>query len=208
MKFVWDTSSLSHAFESFFHASASAYVNVAKKFKIVDWDLVKRSLRIRLESESNARRLLTLCDNVEGVCLVPREVFHEVKRDKWIWENGAKIVFTDQGKVEVEKWYSKWWSEIAGFSKNFKLKIHVKDVDLKLYQQLYMKARSLGFCVGTSPTCISETDFKAVVLAYQENATLVTADRKIAELCRKLGVNVIYTPKPEEYVKLPQIPTR
>ena len=38
---------------------------------------------------------------------------------------------------------------------------------------------------------------KAIALAYQEGATLVTADRKMKELAEIIGIPVIYTVEEE-----------
>jgi len=175
MKFVWDTSSLSHAFEDLTHAIGSA---VTYCFGKVRCD-VKRFLRRRFRSEYDAKELLLGCD--ENVCIIPEEISRELRRNPQMRDELEFLVYGDETEM-----IRRYGSRARDARRLFKPRLKVKPVKDEFFLDVLRVARKHGIR-------ISEQDMKAVALAYQEGATLITADRKMKELAEILGVPVIYT---------------
>ena len=175
MKLVWDTSSLSHAFEDLTHAIGSAVMYCSGRIKCD----VKKFLRRRFHSEHDAKELLLGCD--ENVCIIPEEINKELKRNPQMRDELEFLVYGDE--TEMVKRY-------GGRAKNagriFKPRLKVRKVKPQYFRDVASLARRYG-------VNISEQDMKAIALAYQEGATLVTADRKMKELAEVMGIPVIYT---------------
>ena len=74
--FIWDTSALSHAFESFSHGAISAYMSIKNPPKT--WQKLKRAFLRRIKSEELSKRLLLSCD--EKMCFISNGVHEEVRR--------------------------------------------------------------------------------------------------------------------------------
>jgi len=175
MKFVWDTSSLSHAFEDLTHAIGSAVMYCAGKMKCD----IKRFLRRRFRSEHDAKELLLDCD--ENVCFIPEEINRELMRNPQMRDELEFLVYGDE--TEMIRRYGR---RARNAGRIFKPRLKVRRVKPEYFRDVVSVARRYGIN-------ISEQDMKAIALAYQEGATLVTADRKMKELAEIIGIPVIYT---------------
>jgi len=175
MKLVWDTSSLSHAFEDLTHAIGSAVTYCAGKVRCD----VKRFLRRRFRSEHDARDLLLDCD--VNTCIIPTDISRELMRNPQMRDELEFLVYGDE--TEMIRRYGR---RARNAGRLFKPRLKVKPVKDEYFMDVVRVARKNGIN-------ISEQDMKAVALAYQEGATLITADRKMKELAEILGVSVIYT---------------
>lgn len=175
MKLVWDTSSLSHAFEDLTHAIGSAVMYCAGKIRCD----VKRFLRRRFRSEHDARDLLLDCDDNE--CLIPVEIQRELRRNPQMRDELEFLVYGDE--TEMIRRYGR---RARNAARVFKPRLKVRSVRPEYFRDVLSVAKKHGINV-------SEQDMKAVALAYQEGATLVTADRKMKGLAELLGIPVIYT---------------
>ena len=175
MKLVWDTSSLSHAFEDLTHAIGSAVTYCAGKARCD----IKRFLRRRFRSEHDARDLLLNCD--ENVCMIPEEIDRELMRNPQMRDELEFLIYGDE--TEMIRRYGR---RAKYASLLFKPRLRVRRVKPEYFRDVVSAAKRYGINV-------SEQDMKAVALAYQERATLVTADRRMKELAELLGVPVIFT---------------
>ncbi|RLE86436.1 MAG: hypothetical protein DRJ67_07230 [Thermoprotei archaeon] len=176
MKLVWDTSSLSHAFEEFSHAAASAYMRMRGART---WRKLKGLLLKRISSEARSRRLLLDCDVNE--CLIPLGVYREVAADPHFTD--SLDLLTGYGRRVEERYKEK---DIAGFAATFKPRLVIKTVRPSLVDYVLVRAREMGLD-------ISRADAEGVALAIEQGAVLVTADGRQARVARSLGVRVIYT---------------
>jgi len=175
MKFVWDTSSLSHAFEDLTHAIGSAVMYCAGKVRCD----VERFLRRRFRSEHDAKELLLDCD--ENICFIPEDIRKELMRNPQMRDELEFLVYGDE--TEMIKRYGR---KARNAGRIFKPRLKVRNVKPEYFREITSVAKRHNIR-------ISEQDMKAVALAYQEGATLVTADRKMKELAEIVGVPVIYT---------------
>jgi len=175
MKLVWDTSSLSHAFEDLTHAIGSAVMYCAGKVRCD----VKRFLRRRFRSEHDARDLLLDCD--ENVCIIPEEINRELMRNPQMRDELEFLVYGDE--TEMIRRYGR---RARDARRLFESRLRVKRVKPEFFRDVASVARRYRIRV-------SEQDMKAIALAYQEGATLVTADRNMKELAELFGIPVIYT---------------
>jgi len=175
MKYVWDTSSLSHAFEDLTHAIGSAVTYCAGKARCN----IERFLRRRFRSEHDARNLLLDCD--ENTCYIPVDISRELMRNPQMRDELEFLAYGDE--TEIIRRYGR---RARGARRLFKPKLKVKPVKDEYFVDVVNVARKHGIVV-------SEQDMKAIALAYQEGATLVTADRRMKELAEILGVPVVYT---------------
>jgi len=175
MKLVWDTSSLSHAFEDLTHAIGSAVTYCAGKIKCDVEGFLKR----RFRSEYDTRNLLLDCDIYS--CYIPVEIRGELMRNPQMRDELEFLVYGDE--TEMVKRYGK---RARNAGRIFKPRLKVKKVMDEFFMDVVRVAERNGIR-------ISRQDMKAIALAYQEGATLVTADRKMKELAEILGVPVVYT---------------
>jgi len=175
-KLVWDTSSLSYALEDLKHAAVSAYTGTKKK----TWSVVEKRLARRIGAEYESRELLLECGS-NYYCEAPPPIFKELEQSKTMRE--VMDLLTPGGKIQVEKSYG---VKAKGFSKVFRPTLHRKSVDPGIIRMVEQVARKMGLNT-------SKQDITAVALAYQDNATLVTADRAMQKLAKRLGVPVIFT---------------
>lgn len=176
MRIVFDTSSLSHAFEDFTHSlySAISYcIKLEKKGKSCD---IKEFLRRRSSSTQRTRSMLLDCDVNE--CIVPTDIVEELKVSPLMRDEVEILVHGDL--YELRRRYNLK----ERFNVPFRLKaVSVSDRD---FEQVKSFAKSRGYN-------ISDQDIKAVTLAKVSKAKLVTADRRLSELAKELGVDVEYT---------------
>jgi len=175
-KLVWDTSSLSYALEDFRHAAVSAYTGAKKK----TWPVVEKRLARRIGAEYEARELLLEC-GTDYYCEAPPPIFQELEKSRTMSE--IMDLLTPSGKIQVEKAYG---VKAKGFSKVFRPTLHRKSVNLGVIRMVEQVAKKMGLNT-------SRQDITAVALAYQDNATLVTADRAMQKLAKRLGIPVIFT---------------
>jgi len=187
MKYVFDSSSLSHAFEDLTHAIASAVMFCKGKEKCD----IKRFLRRRFLSEYDTKELLLNCD--VDMCYIPTDIEQELTRNPIMRDELEIFVKGDELNVR-----GRYGSKASGISKYFHSRLRVLRPSIKYYYDVLDTAKRLGITV-------SKQDMKAIALAYQEHATLVTADRKMKEIAEAMGVPVIYTvgltPSEEKKVK-------
>ncbi len=175
MKLVWDTSSLSHAFEDLTHAIGSAVMYCANKVRCD----VKTFLRRRFRSEHSSRDLLLTCD--ENECLIPEEINRELRRNPQMRD---EIQFLVEG--DITEFMKRYGVRARGARMLFKPRLKSKRVSTRTFLEVKSVAERNGIR-------ISDADMKAVALAYEEGATLVTADRRMKELAEMLGVPVVFT---------------
>ncbi len=174
-KFVWDTSSLSHAFEDLTHSIGSVASYCYGKGRC-DF---KRLLRGRYRSAYDAKNLITDCD--ENTCLIPNEIYNELIRNPQMRDEIEFFVNGDE--TEMIKRYG---IRARNVTKMFKARLKKTPVKPEYFQKVVKVAKELDLNV-------SEQDMKAIALACQENAVLVTADNKMKSIAEALGVQVIYT---------------
>lgn len=172
-KLVWDTNALSYALEDFEHAALSAYMNTRRK----TWDNLEQSLRRRIVAEFDSRELFTQCGS-NYICEAPKVVFEELKQSEDL--KPYIDLLTPKGKREIEKEY-----KLKGFARTFIPSVWEKNVNPKIRRWIESKARKMRYR-------LSPQDITVVALAYQDKATLVTADRAMKNFAEKLGINVIY----------------
>jgi hypothetical protein len=175
--YVFDSSSLSHAFEEFSHSVASAYLEMREPR---EWYRLKPRILKRFSSGSITRRLLMFCDMFR--CLIPHSVLNELQQDPY-YKYSLDVLL---GGSEIEFKYAKARGDIRGFSKVFKPRLIPVRVRKDILDFVISKAKAYGYD-------LSIQDLEGIALAIQENATLVTSDRKQMELAKLLGINVIYT---------------
>ena len=184
---VWDTSSLSHALEDYSHGAVSAYMSVRsgalRRRYFITWERVKNALLRRHRSEHESRRLLTSCDGVTYTCSVPVEVYRELERSPRL-RRTARVVFGEARDVEAE--YYRVNRLAYGFSKVFRPRLGILRVSPTYVRIVEGAMVELGIRVHYA-------DVRALALALERGATLVTGDRNLAKLAEYLGVKTIYT---------------
>ena len=189
---VFDTSSLSHAFEEFSHAAVSAYMEMKPPR---EWERLKERLERRFSSEFTTRKLLLKCDRMS--CLVPRGVVEELSRDPH-YQDSLDILLGRGWRVE-EKYVKRrsGRGDPRGFTETFKPRLTVESPPQKLVEYVLQAAERMG-------KQISREDAEGIALALHTNGILVTADRKQAEVANALGIRVLFTipkaKKPEKVV--------
>jgi hypothetical protein len=176
--YVFDSSSLSHAFEELSHSVASAYLEMREPR---EWYRLKPRILKRFSSSSVTRRLLMFCDMFR--CLIPHSVLNELQQDPY-YKYSLDVLL---GGSEIEFKYVKARGDIRGFSKAFKPRLIPLRVRKDILDFVSVKAREYGF------EGLSKQDLEGIALAIQERGTLVTSDRKQMELAKLLGINVVYT---------------
>jgi len=185
--FVWDTSALSHAFESFSHGAISAYMSIKNPPKT--WQKLKRAFLRRIKSEELSKRLLLSCD--EKMCFISNGVHKEVRRvhqfhDSMDVMTGLarkvenKYVRMSDEKKLVEK------GDPRGFARAFRPRLYTKNPRPQLVDYVLDRARELG-------KKISREDAEGIALAIETGGVLITGDRKQAEVADSMGVRVLYT---------------
>jgi len=185
--FVWDTSALSHAFESFSHGAISAYMSIKNPPKT--WQKLKRAFLRRIKSEELSKRLLLSCD--EKMCFISNGVHEEVRRvyqfhDSMDVMTGLarkvenKYVRMSDEKKLVEK------GDPRGFARAFRPRLYTKNPRPQLVDYVLDRARELG-------KKISREDAEGIALAIETGGVLITGDRKQAEVADSMGVRVLYT---------------
>jgi len=175
-KYVFDTSSLSHAFEDFVHSigSAAKYC-IQKGIKPESCNLHELVSR-RADSTRDTRKLIMQC--IENICLVPHQILDELMKNPQMRDEAILLFYGRD--VEIKRRY--------GFSiKNFKLP---KLFDVAVSEDAVRKVKSV---VITEKLRLTEQDIFAIALAMSQNATLVTADSGMCKLARKLNIDVICT---------------
>jgi len=187
---VWDTSSLSHAFESLSHTIMSAYMSLRERGHVPSWEDFKASVLRRLGSGAVSRLLLLYCDKAE--CVAPNSVWEEL---------GRSAGFSDMLKAldsprMLEKDYiqrSKR-SDATGFSEAFEIKLKKEPVNSRIepvLREVEEEASLLGLNLSRA-----DLEGVAVALYYTRlgvNTYLVTSDKNQAVLAQRLGVKVIFT---------------
>jgi len=183
---VWDTSSLSHAFEEYSHSAVSAYMSVRKraleKKYFVMWDDVKKALLRRHDSEYESRRMLTLCDGETYTCYIPEEVLDELRRSPRALHSAMTLI--DPYRIEEE--YVRKNRLAEGFARVFRPRLIISKAPMNYVRRVIEASRRYGIRIHYA-------DVYALALAMSKNATLVTGDRRLADLARMLGVKVKYT---------------
>lgn len=187
---VFDSSSLSHAFEDFVHAVVSGYAEAKSSRRGGDGSLVeafKRAFGRRLVSESASRRFLLECDVKK--CVVPESVYDEVcsKRKfrvpmRMFVEGGRNVESMMAGRVRF----------VHGFSRAFTHRIEVVSPPEEVVRRVAEVARRLAE-ERTIKGKVSGADVDGVALALHTNGLLVTADRNQCVLAKKAGAKVFYT---------------
>lgn len=174
-KYVWDTSSLSHAFEDLTHAIGSA-VSYCSKRKQCD---IKRFLSRRFRSEYDAKELLLNCD--KSICIIPEAIDSELMKNPQMRDELEILVNGEEGEM-----IRRYGRKVRNAAKLFTPRLKVRKASQTYYRKVVAAAKKHRIK-------ISEQDMKAIALAYQEGATLITADRKMKELAEILRIPVIYT---------------
>jgi len=193
MKLVWDTSSISHALEDYIHSIASAYMHSKRRARDTPkWgDVYKSSVR-RHSSEFIARLLLTGCDDEKFECYIPEAIRDELLKDKH-FEMIIKALTSLEGKREVEEYYKEVLAEekkedITNFSEVVRTNLKVGRPTPSSRSLVTREALRRGLIRE-----LSSQDLEAIALSLDLNAVLVTADRRMRDLARVLGVPTIYT---------------
>lgn len=190
---VWDTSSLSHAFEDLAHASVTSYAEANRKFDFrllpspEKWMVLKRRLWKRFKSEHQSRLLLLECDETE--CLIPPSVLQELLAEPRIHD---QTVLLTHGGEDLEYAYMKKRGLSVGFSHVFRPSLTVKHPSPVTTEKVALVEKKMVES-GELPHHLSRQDLDGIALALDTNGTLITADRNQCLLAKKLGVNVIYT---------------
>ena len=191
---VWDTSSLSHAFEEYSHSAVSAYMSERKKALrkkyIVTWEDVKEALLRRHRSEYESRKMLSLCDGETYTCYIPEEVMEELRRSRRILHSAR--VLLDPYSVEEE--YVRKNRLAEGFARVFRPRLIIERAPRSYVRRVIEASRQLGIKIHYA-------DVYALALAMAKGATLVTGDGRLAELAKMLGVKVRYTLEAEKEKK-------
>jgi len=185
--YIWDTSALSHAFESFSHGAISAYMTIRSPPKT--WERLKRSFLRRMKSEDLSKRLLLTCD--EKKCFISSGVLNEVRRVAQ-FHDSIDVLTGLAGRVESkyvkmrdeEKLVEK--GDPRGFARAFRARLYTMNPRSYLVEHVLDKAHELGLK-------ISREDAEGVALAIETGGVLVTGDRRQAEVANSLGVKVLYT---------------
>lgn len=189
---IWDTSSLSHAFEDYSHSCVSAYMSqkgkierLLLKLKLSEeeaWNMVKNALLRRHESEYRSRMLLSRCDDVDYSCYIPEAVYNEVSASRRMFD--IMKVLRPQYRREVEERYK---GKAKGFSKYFKAELKVDKVSPSLRLLVHNIARRHGYKIGykRGRGWLHIADLDALALAIERGGTLVTADRNLYEFAKK-----------------------
>lgn len=188
---VFDTSSLSHAFEEFSHATVSAYMEMKPPR---EWGRLKERLERRFGSEYLTRRVLLKCDR--ATCVVPQGVVRELSEDPH-YQDSLDILLGRGWRVE-EKYVRRksGRGDPRGFAETFKPRLKVDSPPPGLVDRVLRFAERMG-------KNISREDAEGIALALYTNGILVTADRKQAEVANALGVRVLFTiPKPQKPQKV------
>jgi len=175
-KFVFDTSSLSHAFEDFTHAIGSALSYCLKKRIEASVCDVSRFVKTRAKSTRTTRELIMSC--TKDVCMAPTAIVDELMKSPQMRDE-IELLFYGRD-TELRRRY-------GITARGFNLP---KLSDIPVPRSAIEKVREVARKKGYS---ISEQDMSAIALAMLNGATLVTADKKMCELARVLNVDVIYT---------------
>ncbi|MEM2029881.1 MAG: hypothetical protein QW734_05300 [Candidatus Bathyarchaeia archaeon] len=176
MRIVFDTSSLSHAFEDFTHSlySAISYcLKIEKKGRKCD---LKSFLKRRAESTHRTRITLLDCDVNE--CLVPVDIVKELK---------VSPIMRDETEILVNRDYYELRRRY-GLKEMINIPFSLKPYEVP--ESEFIRVKSYAVRRGYN---ISDQDIKAVALAKLTNSKLVTADKKLKELAVELNVDVVYT---------------
>jgi len=191
---IWDTSSLSHAFEDYSHSCASAYMSQMNKIekllrrglspevKEEIWRIVKRALLRRHESEHLSRTLLSRCDDEDYTCYIPEAVYNEIYASRRMFE--IMKVLRPQYRIDVERRYR---GKAKGFSEFFKAELKVDKVSPTIRYILHRIARKYGYEIShkRGKGKIHIADLDALALTIEREGTLVTADRNLYEFTKR-----------------------
>jgi hypothetical protein len=180
-KYVFDTSSLSHAFEDFTHSLGSVIGLCIEKGIPPEKCDVPRYIRNRAKSTGDTRKLLTEC--VTEICLAPTKILNELFRNPQ-FRDEADLLFYGRDRELTRRYRVS--------AKGYKLP---KMSDVPVPQSMIQKMREHAVRIlGVKDARrVSDQDLSAVALAMMENATLVTADWRMHKIAKELGVDVIYT---------------
>jgi len=175
-KLVFDTSSLSHAFEDFTHALGSALSYCLRKRISAHECDVSRFVKTRARSTKTTRELIMDC--TKDACMVPTAIVDELMKSPQMRDEVELLVY--RRDLELKRRY-------GITAKGFNLP---KLSDAPVPHPALEKVREVAKREGCA---VSEQDMSAIALAMLHGATLVTADRRMYELAKKLNVDVIYT---------------
>lgn len=178
---VFDTSSLSHAFEGFSHAAISAYLEMGNPRV---WGRLKARLARRFGSEEIGRKAILRCDT--NRCLMPVGVYKELRAVSAFSE--SLDVVTTGGQNVVRRYVTRksGRGNPIGFPTVFKPRILIKEARKDLVDYVLATARMMG-------KNISRQDAEGIALAIETGGILITADRKQAEVADRMGAKVLYT---------------
>jgi len=175
-KYVFDTSSLSHAFEDFTHSIASAMGYCIKKGLRPEECRLSELVERRASSAMATKKLIMRC--IENICLAPVQIVDELMKNPQMKDEVELLVYGRD--AEIRRRY--------GFSvKGYKLP-RISDVPVSA--DAVRKVKSLAVMENLS---LSEQDLSAIALAMTQNATLVTADTAMCRFAKKLNIDVICT---------------
>jgi len=203
---VWDTSAVWSAIEPL----EWGLRGVAKDFfwrseKGAPTDIMG-ALRGRLTRlEPTARALMFECTQDE--CIIPSSVRGEIRRKGR--ETNFEIFFDQERCRELEMRYN-----VPGFCKNVvnRFRFREEKADVGEIEFVRKKAQEKGIILDKpyergQPFLLA--DYEPIAIALRTGATLVTGDKRQAELARELGVPVIYIfegsvqiPRPESAIKM------
>ena len=171
-RYLLDTSSLIYAAEDW----NEGYMRAISWAETKEKDPVTY-LAGRRHGEGVARYILDLCALERSECYVPDVVVHEVQltEEEDLRDRALKLLSEAKVKVietgSVEELYSL-------------VPYHMRDSIRALIEEARSRGRRLGIGISADPHLL--------LLALKHGYTLVTADRRLAELATLLGIDVVY----------------
>ena len=171
-RFVLDTNTLIYAAETWDEGYRRA----------VEWARVKEArprgfLAGRRYGEAVARHVLDLCALGEAECVVPEVVVHEVELTGEEDLRSRALELVALAKVRVVRGLD--------ISELYRLVPHELQHEVR---RVVESARRRGEKVGLPMSA----DPYLLLLALKKGYTLVTTDRKLADLAQRLGIDVVY----------------
>jgi len=180
-KYVFDTSSLSHAFEDFTHSLGSVIRLCIEKGIPPEKCDVPRYIRNRAKSTGDTRSILTEC--VTEICIAPTRIVDELLKNPQ-FRDEADLLFYGRDR-ELTRRYSV-------SAKGYKLP-KMSEAPVPQSMVLKMREHAVRILGVKDARKVSDQDLSAIALAMMENATLVTADWRMHKIAKELGINVVYT---------------
>jgi hypothetical protein len=180
-KYVFDTSSLSHAFEDFTHSLGSVIRLCIEKGIPPEKCEVPRYIRNRAKSTGDTRRILTEC--VTQVCLAPTRIVDELSKNPQ-FRDEIDLLFYGRDRELAQRY--------AVSARGYMLP-KMSEIPVPHSMVLKMREHAVRILGVKDARRVSDQDLSAIALAMMENATLVTADWRMHKIAKELGIDVVYT---------------